>query len=66
VDLRLGGVDQACSRCGTIAEGVDDGPPPGWSIVFENDGRITYQCPLCVRANIRAIEGKLSEEYWEF
>ena len=38
--------------------------PPGWSFAVEN-GRMTYTCPDCTRANIRSIEGKLPEEYWE-
>jgi hypothetical protein len=28
--------------------------------------RLEYLCPRCARANIRAIEGRLTEEYWEF
>jgi hypothetical protein len=28
-------------------------------------GRVEFLCPACARANIRAIEGKLPEEYWE-
>jgi len=39
--------------------------PEGWSFGVEN-GRVTYLCPDCARANIRAIEGKLPEEYWEY
>jgi hypothetical protein len=27
--------------------------------------RVEYQCGPCVRANIRAIEGKLPQEWWE-
>ena len=47
-----------------MAEAPDDGVPDGWSFAVENN-RMTYQCPPCVRANIRAIEGKLPEEWWE-
>jgi hypothetical protein len=28
-------------------------------------GRTQFLCVDCSRANIRAIEGKLPEEYWE-
>jgi len=28
--------------------------------------RVECQCVSCVRSNIRSIEGKLPEEYWEF
>lgn len=56
---------RTCSYCGTSAEVPDDGLPEGWSLVTEKR-RVEYQCAGCVRANIRSIEGKLSEEYWEF
>ena len=57
-------VTRHCSRCGTAGDGPADGTPPGWSFGFEG-GRVTYTCPDCTRANIRSIEGKLPEEYWE-
>ena len=54
----------ACGRCGKQQEvDDDDGTPPGWT--FETDrGRVVRYCAECVRENIRAIEAKLSEEYW--
>jgi hypothetical protein len=55
---------RTCSHCGTMAEAPDEGVPEGWSFAVE-DRRLLYQCPVCVRANIRAIEGKLPEEWWE-
>jgi hypothetical protein len=59
-------VTRTCSRCGTQADGPEEGLPPGWSFGVEPGvNRITYTCPACVRANIRAIEGKLPEEYWD-
>jgi len=58
-------VTRACSRCGTTAEAPDDGIPDGWSYSTDRR-RIEYTCPDCVRANIRSIEGKLPEEYWEY
>jgi hypothetical protein len=40
--------------------------PQGWSFSVEDRGRrLVYTCPDCTRANIRSIEGKLPEEYWE-
>ena len=33
-------------------------------MVTENK-RVEFQCAECVRTNIRAIEGKLSAEWWE-
>jgi hypothetical protein len=39
--------------------------PPGWAFNVDDSGRMTYQCPDCVRANIRAIEARLPEEWWE-
>jgi hypothetical protein len=57
---------RTCSYCGTQAEAPAEGLPPGWSILSDNrHNRVEYQCPTCVRANIRSIEGKLPEEYWE-
>ena len=53
-----------CSRCGTMAEAPDGGLAPGWSIAVE-DGRTVYECRQCVRDNIRAIEAKLPQEWWE-
>jgi endogenous inhibitor of DNA gyrase (YacG/DUF329 family) len=57
-------MERSCSRCGTTAEGPEDGLPSGWGFAVERE-RMTYQCPECLRANIRAIEGKLPEEWWE-
>ena len=58
-------VVRTCSVCGTQATAVAEGLPSGWSLVTERR-RVEYQCVTCVRANIRSIEGKLPEEYWEF
>lgn len=56
---------RACSLCGTMAESPAGGMPEGWSMDVDRHGRTAFQCATCVRANIRAIEGKLPEEYWE-
>jgi hypothetical protein len=49
-----------------MAEAPEEGLPTGWSFAVEAGGkRMTYTCPDCTRANIRSIEGKLPEEYWE-
>lgn len=56
---------RSCSLCGTMAEAPEGGLPEGWSMDVDTRGRLSFQCPRCVRANIRAIEGKLPEEYWE-
>jgi hypothetical protein len=58
-------VVRTCSSCGTQASAAAGGLPAGWSLVTEHK-RVEYQCLTCVRANIRSIEGKLPEEYWEF
>jgi hypothetical protein len=53
-----------CGRCGKQAEVEDaDSTPLGWTFETER-GRVVRYCVECVRENIRAIEGKLSEEYW--
>jgi len=65
---------RTCSFCGAVAEAPDEGMPVGWSFAVEPVrigaapdavGRITWLCVDCARVNIRAIEGKLSEEYWQ-
>lgn len=56
---------RTCSRCGQIETCPEGGLPPGWSVSMEGR-RVEYLCPSCARANIRAIEGRLTEEYWEF
>lgn len=54
----------ACGRCGRQADvTADDDTPLGWTLETER-GRVLRYCAECVRENIRAIEAKLSEEYW--
>jgi hypothetical protein len=53
-----------CGLCGTIADAPDDSLPAGWSLSTEERG-VTYLCLDCTRTNVRAIEGKLPEEWWE-
>jgi SAM-dependent methyltransferase len=55
---------RVCSRCGTMVETSPDSVPMGWSVEFAG-GRVEYLCPNCARANIRALEGRLPEEYWQ-
>lgn len=56
---------RACSRCGRTEACAEGGLPAGWSMGMEGR-RVEYLCPACARGNIRAIEGRLTEEYWEF
>lgn len=58
-------VYRTCSRCGRMERCSEGGLPPGWSMGMEGK-RVEYLDPSCARANIRAIEGRLTEEYWEF
>lgn len=30
------------------------------------DDKTVYMCQSCARANLRAIEAKLPQDYWEF
>lgn len=56
-------ISRACGHCGSSATCPEGGLPPGWS--FQVDGRrAEYLCVACARHNIRAIEGKLPEEWW--
>jgi hypothetical protein len=53
------GVHSACQLCGTP---VPDSPVT-WMV--ENTARgAVWTCPACARANLRAIESKLDQEYW--
>jgi len=52
-----------CSHCGAIAE-TDDELPAGWSLVTDERG-VGRLCLTCTRQNIRSIEAKLPEEWWE-
>jgi hypothetical protein len=52
-------VNETCSVCGTTG----DAETEGWSFAVEGK-RLTFTCNDCARTHIRAIEGKLPEEYW--
>jgi hypothetical protein len=54
-----------CRHCGTVAdEDADEVLPLGWSIVADERG-VGKLCASCTRTNIRSIEAKLPEEWWE-
>lgn len=55
---------RTCSGCGRTDRCAPGGIPAGWTVSFDRK-RVEYLCIDCARANIRAIEGKLPEEYWE-
>lgn len=55
---------RTCARCGVQATVEEGSLPQGWSMVTENK-TLEFHCGECVRANIRAIEGKLPSEYWD-
>jgi hypothetical protein len=56
---------RACTHCGALATGTDDDQlPPGWSFVTNERG-IQWMCLDCTRTNVRSIEAKLPEEWWE-
>jgi hypothetical protein len=49
----------ACQLCGTPV------PPVTLAWMMESTVRGTaWTCPNCARANLRAIESKLDQEYW--
>jgi len=58
-------ITRTCSRCGTIERCAAEGLPEGWSFQIGDRG-VEYLCVDCARANLRAIEGGLPQEYWEF
>jgi len=53
-----------CARCGVVGEGPEGGMPEGWSLDVGDRG-VTYLCETCTRANVRSIEAKLPQEWWE-
>ena len=53
-----------CSRCGTTEEAPEGGLPTGWSLVTDEQG-MGQICLRCTRDNLRSIEAKLPEEWWE-
>lgn len=55
---------RTCSTCGTTEPCPEGGLPVGWSIGTDDRGRTTFLCLDCARTHLRAIEGKLPEEYW--
>ncbi len=55
---------RTCARCGDTAPGAAGGLPDGWSLATDRRG-VSFHCASCTRANLRAIEGKLDEEWWE-
>ncbi|MCA1834447.1 MAG: hypothetical protein ABR552_10755 [Actinomycetota bacterium] len=57
-------VRRQCARCGRTEKCLPGGIPAGWSIATEGD-RFEYVCDVCVRRNLRAIESKLPQDYWE-
>ena len=50
-----------CDHCGAVAPGAE--PPLTWSVAVER-GRALRFCDRCTRENLRAMEGKLDQEYW--
>jgi hypothetical protein len=51
-----------CAHCGSTSDG--GALPPGWSLVTNERG-VGLMCVDCTRTNIRSIEAKLPEEWWE-
>jgi hypothetical protein len=41
-----------------------DGMPEGWSLDVGERG-VQYLCGPCTRDNVRSIEAKLPQEWWE-
>jgi hypothetical protein len=54
---------KTCRHCGAIDDG-DTELPAGWSLVTDERG-VGLLCITCTRTNLRSIEAKLPEEWWE-
>jgi hypothetical protein len=50
-----------CSSCGR--QETDDAKTLTWTTSVENGRRRVY-CDTCSRENLRAMEGKLDQEFW--
>jgi len=55
---------RSCTRCGLRAVTTTGGLPEGWSLATERRG-VLFLCAACTRTNLRAIEGKLDEGWWD-
>lgn len=52
-----------CARCGATSDVL----PLTWTSSVSTRGgtkRTLYYCDTCSRENVRAIEGRLDEEWW--
>ena len=54
-----GQVMVSCAMCGVTADEV----PLTWAASVER-GRMRYYCERCSRENVRAIEGRLDQEWF--
>jgi len=53
-----------CSTCGSVpSEAGGAASTLDWARGVER-GRVVWTCPVCVRRNVRSIEGKLDSEWW--
>jgi hypothetical protein len=50
-----------CATCGSTGSGPQ--VIIEWSRGFER-GRVVWTCPVCARAYVRSIEGKLDSAWW--
>ena len=50
-----------CDLCGTSAP--TDEPPLSWSLSLDGGVAKRY-CELCTREHLRAMEGKLDQQFW--
>jgi hypothetical protein len=53
-----------CAHCGATSDAAGDSLPLGWSLVTDERG-MSRLCIECTRRNVRSIEAKLPEEWWE-
>lgn len=58
-------VTRTCNRCGTQEKCPEGSMPSGWSLEVTARGN-EFTCAPCLRGNLRAIEAKLPQEYWEW
>jgi len=62
--ITLGGVTEqptlTCTRCGRTAAD----PQPTWMLEHDRRAPSQWFCDSCAREHLRAIESRLSQEWW--
>lgn len=60
------GPSACCARCGATAPSPPVSPPVPvtWTLTVAGRARSSWLCETCTRGSLRALEARLSEEWW--